>query len=134
METQFFKQGIRGCFVILLGVLLAISAMTLSLKHLYREAQACHGMLGVGYPVLFICDAWGGGSPTGSWDNIDLVDVLNGGIRSGGFLVDFLCYLSIIWVVWVVASLVFHFNSAHGTLWWVAFMVSGLSQDCYLPF
>jgi hypothetical protein len=49
-------------------------------------------MLGAGFPILFICDDWGGGSPTNSWGKITFVDILNGGIKPGGFLVDLLVY------------------------------------------
>lgn len=56
-------------------------------------------MLGAGFPVLFICDDWGGGSPSSSWGKITFVDVPNGGIRPTGFLVDFLFYNLLIWIV-----------------------------------
>lgn len=84
-ENQSFLQGSRGCFISLVIILTAIFAMAVSVNYQYPENPSCRGMLGAGFPVLFICDDWGGGSPTGSWGKIDLVDVMNGGIRLGGF-------------------------------------------------
>jgi hypothetical protein len=125
MKTPFFQQGMRGCFFSLAGILVALSALSLSTRHLHPESKDCGGMLGAGYPVLFICDDWGGGSPTGSWGKIDLVDVLNGGIRPAGFLMDFLFYFGVLWVVGVAASRLFHFGTKHGTFWWATFIGFG---------
>lgn len=124
-ENQFFRQGPRGCFISLAGVLLAICAMAISANYQYPEHQSCGGMLGAGFPVLFICDDWGGGSPTGSWDKIDLVDVLNGGIRPEGFLVDFQFYTVLIWIGWFITSGVFHKGINHHDLWWATFISVG---------
>jgi hypothetical protein len=75
-------------------------------------------MVGAGFPVLFICDDWGGGSPTGSWGKIDSVDVINGGIRPGGFLVDFLFYIVLIWIVLFLLAVIVHKGVRHRDLWW----------------
>jgi hypothetical protein len=47
--------------------------MAISANYQYPEHPSCGGMLGAGFPVLFICDDWGGGSPTSSWEKIDYV-------------------------------------------------------------
>jgi hypothetical protein len=52
-------------------------------------------MIGAGFPFLFICDDWGGGSPTSSWGKIDFADVLNGGLHTQGFLLDVLVYFTL---------------------------------------
>jgi hypothetical protein len=75
-------------------------------------------MLGAGFPLLFICDDWGGGSPTGSWEKIDFVDVLNGGIRPAGFVVDFLFYMLLILIIWFVVSSVLNKGVNYHDLWW----------------
>ncbi len=124
-ENQFFRQGSRGCFISLAGVLFAIGAMAVSAQYQYPESPSCRGMLGAGFPALFICDDWGGGSPTGSWEKIDFVDVLNGGIRPQGFLIDFLFYIVLIWIVWLLASAVFHKGIHRHDVWWATFICVG---------
>jgi hypothetical protein len=122
-ETQLFQQGLRGCFIGLLNIVLAIGAMAMSANYHYPQQAACHGMLGAGFPVLFICDDWGGGSPTGSWNKIDFVDVVNGGIRPGGFFVDFLFYILLILIIWLVVSGFLRKGVKHGDSWSTVFMI-----------
>ena len=121
-ENQLFRQGSRGCLTSLIITTLAICAMIISISRQYPSHPSCGGMLGAGFPALFICDDWGGGSPTGSWGKIDFVDVLNGGIRPGGFLVDFLFYNTLIWVV---AVFVLQKGINRRTLWWGALISIG---------
>ena len=94
-ENRFFPRGCGIFFIVFISMLLAIFAMLLSVNYQYPENPACQGMLGAGFPVLYICDNWGGGSPTSSWGKITPVDVINGGINIGGFLVDFLFYTAV---------------------------------------
>ena len=124
-ENQIFQQGSRGCLISLLIILLAICAMAISANYHYPQHASCHGMLGAGFPVLFICDDWGGGSPTGSWNKIDFVDVVNGGIRPAGFLVDFLFYVLLILIIWFAASSFVHKDVNYRDLWWTTFVVAG---------
>jgi hypothetical protein len=97
--------------------LLAIFAMIISLSRQYPSHPSCGGMLGAGFPTIFICDDWGGGSPSSSWGKITLIDVPNGGIRPTGFLVDFLFYTGLIWIV---AVGIFRKRINRHTLWWGA--------------
>jgi len=124
-ENQFFRQGLRGCSINLVSILLAIGAMAISANYQYPKHPSCGKMLGAGFPTLFICDDWGGSSPTGSWNKIDFVDVLNGGIRPEGFLVDFLFYTVLIWIVWFIASGIFHKGINRHDLWWASFISVG---------
>ena len=124
-ENQFFRHRSRGCFFSLVSVLLTIFVMAISANYQYPEHPSCGGMLGAGFPVLFICDDWGGGSPTSSWEKIDYVDVLNGGIRPEGFLIDFLFYTVLIWIAWFIASGVFHKGINRLDLWWATFISVG---------
>ena len=121
-ENQVVQQGSRGCLISLLSVGLAICAMAISTNYHYPQAVSCHGMLGAGFPVLFICDDWGGGSPTDSWNKIELVDVVNGGIRPAGFFVDFLFYIFLILIVWSVISRL-HPGESDVGLWWTTLML-----------
>lgn len=121
-ENEFFQQGSRGCLISLVSILLAVCAMAVSANYQYFEAPSCKGMSGAGFPILFICDDWGGSSPTGSWGKIDYVDVFNGGIRPEGFLVDFMFYSVLIWVILIVAARVFHKGIHHRDLWRAAFI------------
>jgi hypothetical protein len=121
-ENHFFQQGSRSCLTSLVIASLAICALIISVSRHYPSNPSCGGMLGAGFPALFICDDWGGGSPTGSWGKITLVDVPNGGIRPGGFFVDFLFYNALIWIVAVVAL---HKRMNRRTLWWGALISIG---------
>jgi hypothetical protein len=116
-NNQFFKYGARGCIISLVVVLLTIFAMSLSSNYQYPAPPSCGGMLGAGFPVLFICDDWGGGSPTSSWGKIDFIDVMNGGIRPVGFLIDFLFYTILIWIVWFIVSGVLKGKISHSLRW-----------------
>jgi hypothetical protein len=57
--------------------------------------------------VLFICDDWEAG-PTGSWGKIDFVDIINGGIKPGSFLVDLLFYTILIWAARYLGTAIFN--------------------------
>ena len=116
-NNQSLKHGARGCIISLVVVLLTIFALSLSAYYQYPAHASCGGMLGAGFPVLFICDDWGGGSPTNSWGKIDFIDVINGGIRPVGFLIDFLFYTMLIWIVWFIASGVIKGKISHSLRW-----------------
>lgn len=124
-ENRFFRQGSRGCFISLLSIILALSAMAVSANYHHPQHPSCRGMLGAGFPVLFICDDWGGGSPTSSWEKIDFVDVVNGGIRPGGFLVDFLFYILLTLIIWFIASRFLYKGANHPDLWWTTLIMIG---------
>jgi hypothetical protein len=83
-------------------------------------------MLGAGFPVLFICDHWGGGSPTGSWNKVDFVDVLNGGVKPASFLLDLLFYTVLIWgAVFLAVVLLRRGSAVRGTYSWAAWVSIG---------
>jgi hypothetical protein len=133
-ETQLFQQGLRGCFIGLLSIVLAIGAMAISANYHYPQHATCHGMLGAGFPVLFICDDWGGSSPTSSWEKIDFADVVNGGIRPEGFVVDFLIYISLILIVWFTVANFLHKSVNHRDLWWATFILIGFISGFLFAF
>jgi hypothetical protein len=116
-DNHFFRQGARGCLTSLIITLLAIFAMIISISRQYPAHPSCGGMLGAGFPAIFICDDWGGGSPSSSWGKITFIDVPNGGIRPTGFLVDFLLYTGLIWMV---VAVVFRKRIDRRTLRWAA--------------
>lgn len=124
-ENQPFQQGTRGCLISLLIIVLAASAMAVSTNFHYPQHISCRGMLGAGFPLLFICDDWGGGSPTSSWGRIDLVDVVNGGIRPGGFFIDLLFYTLLILIIWSVASSFLKKGINHRDLWSTTLILIG---------
>lgn len=124
-ENQFFRQGSRGCLINLVITFLAICAMVLSTTYHYPEHPSCGGMLGAGFPALFICDDWGGGSPTNSWGKITFVDIPNGGIRPTGFLIDFLFYTVLIWIVWFIGSRIFQKGIKRRDFWLATFISLG---------
>ena len=107
-ENPFFPRGLRIILIVFVSMLLAIFAMVLSVNYQYPENLACGGMLGAGFPALYICDNWGGGSPTSSWGKITLIDVFNGGINFGGFVVDFLFYTVLFFMVILIMRAIYH--------------------------
>ena len=124
-ENQPFAQGARGCLITLFIILAALFAMTVSIGYQYPAHPSCGGMLGAGFPVLFICDDWGGGSPTGSWGKITPVDIPNGGIRPTGFLIDLLFYTLLVWFVWLAAASIFQNRLNRPELWWAILLSLG---------
>lgn len=124
-ENQNYTQRFLGCFVSFVCILLAIWAVAISTRYMYPENPDCGNMLGAGFPVMFICDNWGGGSPTSSWGKIDFVDVLNGGIIPTGFLVDFLFYFILIGIIWFIVSRIIHRSSNQSYLSWTMFISIG---------
>jgi hypothetical protein len=124
-ENPFLLQGSRGCGISLALILSSLFAMTISVYHRYPEQPSCGGMLGAGFPVLFICDDWGGGSPSNSWGRITPIDIINGGIRPTGFFIDFLFYFMLVWIAWLVAARFFRKPTNYHGLWWAAFISLG---------
>jgi hypothetical protein len=119
---SFPPAVLRGCFINLAIIVFVIVAMTLSVNYTYRAHPLCRGGIGGGYPVLFLCDAGVGGSPISSWGKITLIDIPNGGIRPGGFLLDFLFYLIIAWVISFVISQILHSRVPRRDISWAAFI------------
>jgi hypothetical protein len=108
-KHQTFPEGCIIVFTALISMLLAIIAMSASVKYFqYPSHPSClppggnANSLGAGFPVLFICDDWGGGSPTSSWRKIDYVDVINGGVQPVGFTIDFLFFTLLIWLPFLI--------------------------------
>ncbi|HET9906107.1 MAG TPA: hypothetical protein VFQ23_05690 [Anaerolineales bacterium] len=124
-ENQPFQQGSRGCAISLLIIVLAIIALAFSTSYRYPQHISCQGMLGGGVPLLFICDDWGGSSPTSSWGKIDLVDVANGGIQPIGFFIDFVFYVVVSLIVWSAISSFLQKATNHGDLWWATTILIG---------
>jgi hypothetical protein len=124
-ENQIFRQGFRGLLISVACILLALVAVSLSTNYQYPNHPYCGNMVAAGFPVLFICDDWGGGSPTSSWNKIDFVDVINGGIVPGGFLIDFLFYFIVIGLVWFTMSSRMGKGLNGSDLWWTVLISTG---------
>ena len=93
----------RSCLTGLVIFLLAFGLTFSTLTHLrHNDAFACHDGLGAGFPVSFLCDYSGGGSPLSSAGKIDLSDFPYFSLQ--GTLVDLLFYAMQIGVVWFVAN------------------------------
>lgn len=133
-EHQFFRQGFRGFFISLVCILLALLAVSISANYLYPENAYCRNMVGAGFPVMFICDDWGGGSPTSSWGKIDFVDVLNGGMIPSGFLIDLVYYFVLFGFFWLTASSILHKGLNQGDLWWTIFIGMGFTMGLLCAF
>jgi hypothetical protein len=124
-ENHFYRPGFQGFFISVVMILLAISAMAVSMNYQYHAHHSCNGTLGAGFPTLFICDAGLGGSPIDSWGKIDFADVFNRGIRPEGFIADFLFYLALIWLVGVVLSGISYNRINPRNIVWAAFISIG---------
>lgn len=133
-ENHLLQQGPRGCLISVLSITLAISAMAISTNYQYPQPASCKGMIGAGFPVLFICDDWGGGSPTGRWGKIDFVDVVNGGIRPGGFFIDLLFYVLLMLIIWSIVSSFLPKEANQRDLWWTTFILVGFTSGLLFAF
>ena len=93
----------RGCTVGALILILAFGLMFVT-KNVTRhdDTFACYGGLGAGYPVSFLCDYSGGGSPLSSAGKIDLADFPYFSLQ--GTLVDLLFYSMQLGLIWFVAN------------------------------
>jgi hypothetical protein len=120
-RNRIFQSGFRGCLLSSAIVVAAIFAMVISTRYQYPGHPFCNGMLGAGYPALFICDDWGGGSPTSSWGKITFIDVPNGGIRPLGFFIDFLFYTLLLWSMLVAGGRLLQKRINQHHLGWAAF-------------
>jgi hypothetical protein len=98
--ARLFPQGcIIGMVILLLAIGLMFSTMN-NLRH--SDYFSCYGGLGAGFPVSFLCDYSGGGSPLSSAGKIDAADFPY--FSPLGTLVDTLFYSMHIGVVWFVAN------------------------------
>jgi hypothetical protein len=123
-ESSFLPNAFRGCLISLVSVFLALCLVWLSTSYQYPEHPLCIGGLGAGFPLLFICDAGLGGSPISSWGKITLVDIPNGGIRPGGFLLDFLFYLALVWIFGFAVARIFRRGIHRHDMGWTVFISS----------
>jgi hypothetical protein len=124
-ENHILRQGLRGLFISGVCIFLALAAVRISATYQYSEHPYCGGMVGAGFPVLFICDDWGGGSPTSSWNKIDFVDVINGGMVPGGFLIDLLFYFILSGLIWFTVSSMRSKGLNRNDLWWTLLISTG---------
>ena len=93
----------RGCTVGALILFLGFGLMSVT-KNVTRhnDTFACDGGLGAGYPVSFLCDYSGGGSPLSSAGKIDLADFPYFSLQ--GTLVDLLFYSMQLGLIWFAVS------------------------------
>ena len=95
-----FPPGcVVGALILSLAFGLMLGTMS-SLRH--NDAFACYGGLGAGFPVSFLCDYSGGGSPISSAGKIDLADFPY--FSPQGTLVDLLFYAMQLGMLWFVAN------------------------------
>ena len=93
----------QGCTVGVLILSLAFGLMLSTLNWLrHNDAFACYGGLGAGFPVSFLCDYSGGGSPISSAGKIDLADFPY--FSPQGTLVDMLFYSIQLGLIWFVGN------------------------------
>jgi hypothetical protein len=97
-KNKIYKQSRSNFSIVLISVMLALLAVVISTKYEYFGNPDCNGYMGAGFPVLYICDGNGGGSPIHSWGKITSEDVL-GGIKPIGFVFDMLFYTTLFFIV-----------------------------------
>jgi len=99
-----FPQGcIVGALILAFGLMVVTKNVT---RH--NDMFACYGGLGAGFPVSFLCDYSGGGSPLSSAGKIDLADFPY--FSPQGTLVDLLFYSIQLGLIWFVANNLLHSN------------------------
>jgi hypothetical protein len=114
MKQYFsFSEGSPGCMVGGVNLLLSIALMFSTIWYVHPlnylrpgDLLACGGRLGAGYPVSFLCDYSGGGSPISSAGRIDWADLPY--FSPLGTLVDLLFYGMQVWLLWFVLTSIFH--------------------------
>jgi hypothetical protein len=103
-ESMKANQSIlRGCGVGMLILLLAFVLMFSTMRVLrHNDHFSCFGQLGAGFPVSFLCDYSGGGSPISSAGKIDSADFPY--FSPIGTLVDILFYSMQLGMLWLIAD------------------------------
>ena len=93
----------RSCLIGVLILLLAFGLMFSTMKVLrHNDNFSCFGQLGAGFPVSFLCDYSGGGSPLSSAGKIDSADFPY--FSPVGTLVDILFYSMHLGMLWFIAG------------------------------
>jgi hypothetical protein len=93
----------RGCVTGILIVLLAFGLMLSTMKILrHNDTFSCFGQLGAGFPVSFLCDYSGGGSPISSAGKIDSADFPY--FSPVGTLVNIFFYSMQLGMPWLIAD------------------------------
>jgi hypothetical protein len=93
----------RGCVVGMGILVLAFVMMVSSMKVLrHNDHFSCFGQLGAGFPVSFLCDYSGGGSPISSAGKIDAADFPY--FSPVGMLLDLLFYAMPLGILWLIAD------------------------------
>jgi hypothetical protein len=97
------RSFLRGCGVGLLILLLAFVLMFSTMRVLHNSDDfSCFGQLGAGFPVSFLCDYSGGGSPISSAGKIDSADFPY--FSPIGALADILFYSMPLGMLWLIAD------------------------------
>jgi hypothetical protein len=91
-----------GLWILLLAVALMFSSMRV-LRH--GDDFSCFGQLGAGFPVSFLCNYSGGGSPLSSANRINSADFPY--FSPVGTLVDVLFYAMQLGMIWLIVSSIF---------------------------
>lgn len=114
----------RGCVTGILILLLAFGLMFSTLKVLrHNDTFSCFGQLGAGFPVSFLCDYSGGGSPISSAGKIDSADFPY--FSPVGTLVDMLFYSMQLGMIWLIADNISRKRSeGRGKYRWAALMIA----------
>jgi len=102
----FFSRGYRGCIFGVVNMVLAICLMVSTVNYLRYDPFSCYGQLGAGFPVAFICDYSGGGSPLSSAGKIDSADFPF--LSLPGSIVDISFYHVLLWIAWLMALGISH--------------------------
>ena len=93
--TVFFSRGLRGFFVDLLHLSLAVLLTLATILYQRPFDPMCGGDLSGGFPFAFLCDN-AGESPMSDWGKIsfrsDIPNLL-------GAFVDILFYVALLWII-----------------------------------
>jgi len=93
----------QGCMVGMSILLLAIGLMFSTLNYRrHNDYFSCYGQLGAGFPVSFLCDYSGGGSPISSAGKIDAADFPY--FSPLGVIVELLFYAMQLGVIWFIVK------------------------------
>jgi len=98
--NQSFPQG---CLVGVAILLLAIGLMFSTMNYRrHNDYFSCYGQLGAGFPVSFLCDYSGGGSPLSSAGKIDAADFPY--FSPQGVIAELLFYAMQLGMIWFIVK------------------------------
>jgi hypothetical protein len=102
-EYRFFSRGLRGLFIDVVNLVLAVFLMLATVNYQRPSDPLCGGRLSAGFPLAFLCDKTGE-SPINDWGKISWIDIPN----PLGLFMNILLYAALLWIISSIAKKIIH--------------------------